>query len=65
MGLTLAQTGWLLRPFVSRPTAEVTFLRPVEEDVFSALSATRRSAMGDYSESWEASPSGAFRGGAK
>lgn len=43
-----AQTGWLLRPFVARPNAEVSFLRPIEEDVFSGLGATSRSAGGDY-----------------
>lgn len=54
-----AQTGWLLRPFIARPTAEVTFLRPVEEDVFSGLGATQRSAGGDYS-GWKTSRSGLF-----
>ncbi|MEZ4320431.1 MAG: hypothetical protein R3F61_23325 [Myxococcota bacterium] len=58
LGLCAAQTGWLLRPFVARPTAEVTFLRPVEEDVFSSLGATSRSAVGDYSTEWEAESRG-------
>ena len=53
LGLVTAQTGWLLRPFVARPAAEVTFLRPIEEDVFSSLGATQRSAVGDYSREWE------------
>ncbi|GEM_PF-1133647 len=48
IGLLLAQSGWLLRPFIARPTAEVTFLRPVEADVFSSLASTRRSAAGNY-----------------
>lgn len=62
LGTTLMQTGWLLRPFVVRPTAEVAFLRPVEEDVFSALLWTSSSALGLYdSEGWDARPSGAFR----
>ncbi len=52
LGAVFAQTGWLLRPFVARPTAEVTFLRPLEEDVFSSLSASQRSARGRYS-GWE------------
>lgn len=47
--LAFAQTGWLLRPFVARPRAEVTFLRPVEENVFTSLDATQRSAQGNYS----------------
>ncbi|MCO4744914.1 MAG: hypothetical protein KC912_08995 [Proteobacteria bacterium] len=62
LGATLMQTGWLLRPFVARPTTEVAFLRPVEEDVFSALTWTTFSAAGAYdSQGWEARPSGAFR----
>lgn len=54
LGLVTAQTGWLLRPFVARPSAEVTFVRPLEEDVFSSLNATKRSAVGDYEKAWEA-----------
>ncbi|TNE88785.1 MAG: hypothetical protein EP330_13420 [Deltaproteobacteria bacterium] len=62
LGVTLAQTGWLLRPFVARPTTEVTFLRPVEEDIFSALAVTGRSAMGVYREgSWGSRGSGLWR----
>lgn len=57
LGLTTAQTGWLLRPFVARPTAEVSFLRPVEEDVFSSVTATALSAVGVY-PGWEAEPAG-------
>lgn len=60
LGLTTAQTGWVLRPFVARPTAEVTFLRPIEEDVFSGLGATTRSATGDY-RGWEAESKGLLR----
>jgi hypothetical protein len=37
LGLTIAQTGWVLRPFVARPRAEVTMLRPVEGDVLGSL----------------------------
>lgn len=37
LGLVTAQTGWMLRPFVARPTAEVALLRPVEGDVFGSL----------------------------
>ncbi len=57
LGLSTAQTGWLLRPFLARPTAEVTLLRPVESDVFSALYSTTRSATGYY-PGWEAERSG-------
>lgn len=64
LGVTLMQTGWLLRPFVVRPSAEVAFLRPVEEDVFSALAWTSTSALGlNRGTSWEVEPSGAFRRG--
>lgn len=55
-GVTM-QTGWLLRPFLARPTADIAFLRPVQADVFSSLSATWRSARGDYS-GWEAEREG-------
>lgn len=62
LGLVIAQTGWVLRPFVSRPKAEVTFLRPVEADVFSAIGATTRSATGDYRDDWKPASSGVMRG---
>ena len=32
-GAITAQTGWVLRPFVARPEAELTFLRPIDSDV--------------------------------
>jgi hypothetical protein len=60
LGLLVAQTGWVLRPFVARPRGEVTFLRPVESDVFSALGASSRSAAGDYDSDWQPSGSGVF-----
>lgn len=55
--LAFSQTGWLLRPFIARPTAAVTLFRPIEEDVFSSLGATNRSAVGDY-RGWDAERSG-------
>lgn len=58
LGGVFAQTGWLLRPFVARPAAEATFLRPVEADVWSSLGATRRSARGDYYGGWDSSSRG-------
>ena len=58
LGLVTAQTGWLLRPFVARPQAAVTFLRPVEADVFSSIGATARSATGDYTGDWKPEGSG-------
>jgi hypothetical protein len=57
LGVLLAQSGWLLRPFVVRPRAEVSFLRPVEADVFSSLASTQRAAKGDY-RGWNATPGG-------
>ena len=36
LGATTAQTGWLLRPFIALPHAEVTFLRPLEHDIAHA-----------------------------
>jgi hypothetical protein len=43
-----AQTGWLLRPFVSRPTQEVAFIRPIESNALEAASVTGLSAVGVY-----------------
>ena len=57
----IAQTGWVLRPFVARPKAEVTFLRPVESDVFSALGANTLSAGGDYDRDWAPESAGIWR----
>jgi hypothetical protein len=57
LGVVLAQSGWLLRPFVVRPRAEVTLLRSVEADVFSSLSSTGSSARGNY-RGWEAEGAG-------
>ena len=54
--LCMAQSGWLLRPFVARPAGEVSFLRPVEEDIFSSLGATVLASLGAYQD-WE--PEGA------
>ncbi|MCA9567063.1 MAG: hypothetical protein KC656_04435 [Myxococcales bacterium] len=62
LAICTAQTGWVLRPFVARPAAEVTFLRPLEEDVFSSLGATTRSATGDYSKDWQPERKGMFGG---
>lgn len=61
LGLVTAQTGWLLRPFVARPQAEVTFLRPVEADIFSSIGATTRSATGDFNRDWQPESSGMWR----
>ncbi len=52
LGVGAMQTGWLLRPFVLRPRTEhVVIVRPIEEDVFSALKATAFSSVGMY-RSW-------------
>ena len=37
IGLVTAQTGWLLRPFVVTPGADLTFLCPVTSDVFGGI----------------------------
>jgi hypothetical protein len=52
-GVVFAQGGWLLRPFLVRPRAEITFVRPIEADVFSSAAASWSSAKGDY-RGWEA-----------
>ncbi|MCB9754597.1 MAG: hypothetical protein H6713_32070 [Myxococcales bacterium] len=53
LGALLAQSGWLLRPFVVRPRAEATFLRAIQADVFSSLNATYDSSKGRY-RGWSA-----------
>lgn len=51
LGVATMQTGWLLRPFVLRPkTEDVTFLRPIEQDIFSALETTALSSLEIYDE---------------
>jgi hypothetical protein len=57
LGILLAQSGWLLRPFVVRPRADITLLRSVEADVFSSLASTGSSARGRYF-GWEAEGAG-------
>jgi hypothetical protein len=59
VGLVLAQTGWLLRPFIARPRAEVALFRPVEGDILSGLGTTALSATGTY-DGWDADRSGLF-----
>jgi hypothetical protein len=57
LGVLLAQSGWLLRPFIVRPRAEITLLRSVEADVFSSLASTGSSARGRY-RGWHAEGAG-------
>jgi len=57
MGVLLAQSGWVMRPFVVRPRAEVTLFRPVEADVFSSLRASYEASQGRY-RGWHARRSG-------
>jgi len=57
VGVVIAQSGWVLRPFVARPRADVAFLRPVESDVFSSTLASWHSARGHY-RGWDARPEG-------
>jgi hypothetical protein len=57
LGLVGAQTGWLLRPFIARPRAEVTFLRPIESDAFSSIRTAFDSARGRY-DGWDVGSSG-------
>ena len=40
--VAMAQSGWMLRPFVSSPDQELVFVRPVEDDVLDSLSRTTR-----------------------
>lgn len=57
LALVWAQCGWMLRPFLVRDGATVTFLRPMEEDVVSALIQTTRRWVGDERE-WSVAPGG-------
>lgn len=57
VGVVVAQSGWVLRPFVARPRADVAFLRPVESNVFASTMASWRSARGRY-DGWDARPEG-------
>lgn len=53
VGVVLAQSGWLLRPFLVRPRAEIAFVRPLEADVFSSMNAALDSSRGRY-RGWDA-----------
>ena len=61
LGLCTMQTGWLLRPFIARPTAEVTLLRPIEDDIFSSLGASTGAAVGVYDQDWSRGSQGILR----
>lgn len=45
LGVLSMQSGWMLRPFVVRPGAETTWVRTVEDDVFTALGTTVQTAV--------------------
>lgn len=49
LGLVIAQTSWLFRPFVLEPSRQVQILRPLQDDVFDGLDRTTR---GPYGESY-------------
>ncbi len=57
MGVVFAQSGWVLRPFIARPRADVSFMRPVESNVFDSVAASWRSAQGRYT-GWDARKEG-------
>ena len=57
MGVVFAQSGWVLRPFIARPRADVAFMRPVESNVFDSVAASWRSARGRYT-GWDARKEG-------
>jgi len=57
IGVVFAQSGWVLRPFIARPRADVAFMRPVESNVFDSVSTSWRSARGRYT-GWEARKEG-------
>lgn len=45
VGFATMQSGWMLRPFVARPSAEVSLFRPVEADIFDSLRTTTRTVI--------------------
>ena len=57
LGAMTAQAGWVFRPFVARPTTDVTLFRAVESDVASSLLSTSAQAVGG-SSSYESRPAG-------
>lgn len=57
MGVLLAQSGWVMRPFVVRPRAEVSLFRPIEANVFSSLRASYEASQGRY-RGWTARRAG-------
>jgi hypothetical protein len=57
VGAVSAQCGWLLRPFVVRPRADITLLRPIEGDVFQSIRVVWDAAHGRYRD-WHARPEG-------
>lgn len=46
LGMVTAQTGWVLRPFIARPTVPVAFLRPMASDVGTSLLSSGIQAVG-------------------
>lgn len=62
LGVITAQTGWVLRPFVARPTIEVTLFRPVEGDILGSLARIPLASLGFYS-TWEPDRSGLLGNG--
>jgi len=47
LGVATMQSGWMLRPFVARPSVEVTLVRPLEDDIFQSLGSTTRTVLGE------------------
>lgn len=62
LGVVTAQTGWLLRPLVARPTAEVTLFRPVQGDILGSLARVPLASIGMY-PTWEPVSSGLLGNG--
>lgn len=52
LAVVFVQSGWVLRPFVVRPRADVAFLRPIESNAFASIAASWRSARGRY-DGWD------------
>lgn len=52
LGLVVAQTSWLFRPFVLPPDESVQLLRPLQDDVFDGLDRTTRGSYRDSSSSY-------------
>jgi hypothetical protein len=56
VGVVIAQTGWMLRPFVVTPGAQLTALCPITDDVFTGLITRVVGAPTEGASPWDCTP---------